>query len=276
MQKRAILDDVRVAALTTLLDVQTLFGTLRHIGSNIEGGSETVDEDVVLQTQALAQEIIPTTQATISRLHDTAERALAKKLKKDLGSGVEEAPLESAQDLNDLPSDDEMEEDDDEDDVAEESKIKERLRATILAEQRLCEITGKIVLAIIGRVLDTTGPQRGKLKQKLLKNKTRLGHNYKEVVAFLEDRKARPASRPAVAKGKQPAEASANQAAATAKSIDRVDEEAEEEFDHPITDEDIEADLQADLSDADIADPASDEEEADQDRNEDEDEIMGD
>jgi cohesin complex subunit SA-1/2 len=280
MQKRTILDDVRFAALTNLLDVQTLFGTLRHIGSNIKVVSESADEDVVLQTQALAQNIIPSTQATISRFHDTAERALAKRLKKHLGSEVEEAPLESAQDLKDLPSDEEEEEQDEgEDELADESKTNERLRTNILAEQRLCEITGKIVLAIIGRVLDTTGPERGKLKQKLLRNKTRLGHNYKEVVAFLEDRKARSASRPAAAKDKQSPETGANQAAATAKSSERVDEEEEE--DDPIVDEDDEDDLRArglvdDIIDDDAGESASDQEDVGGNGNEDEDEIMGD
>ncbi|KAI7969461.1 hypothetical protein EIK77_005091 [Talaromyces pinophilus] len=195
MQARKILDDIRFSAVTTFLDLQTLFGTLRNIGMHVKGGPENVDEDVLFQTQGLAQEIIPSTQILISKFHDVAERSLAKKLKKEIRTSVEDDDglLESAQDLKDLPSDDEEENDEqDEDTVEDESVATERLRATILAEQRLCELTGKIVLAITGRVIDSSGSQRGKLKKKLLVNKSLLGPNYKEVVAFLEDRKARP------------------------------------------------------------------------------------
>ncbi|EED12895.1 nuclear cohesin complex subunit (Psc3), putative [Talaromyces stipitatus ATCC 10500] len=195
MQSRKILDDIRFSAVTTFLDLQTLFGTLRNIGMHVKGGPEKVDEDVLFQTQGLAQEVTPSTQDLISKFHDVAERSLAKKLKKEIRSSVEDdnGLLESAQDLKDLPSDDEEENDEqDEDAVEDESVATERLRLTILAEQRLCELTGKIVLAIIGRVIDNSGSQRGELKKKLLVNKSLLGHNYKEVVSFLEDRKARP------------------------------------------------------------------------------------
>ena len=206
MQARKILDDIRFSAVTTFLDLQTLFGTLRNIGMHVKGGPENVDEDVLFQTQGLAQEIVPSTQILISKFHDVAERSLAKRLKKEIRTSVEDDDglLESAQDLKDLPSDDEEENDEqDEDTVEDESVATERLRATILAEQRLCELTGKIVLAITGRVLDNSGSQRGKLKKKLLVNKSLLGPNYKEVVAFLEERKARPAasSRPSNKQG---------------------------------------------------------------------------
>ncbi|CRG83731.1 Cohesin subunit psc3 [Talaromyces islandicus] len=281
MQKRSVMDDIRFSAVTTLLDLHTLFGTLRNIGSHIQGGSGLVDEDVVLQAQDLCQEIVPSTQTTISRFHDLAERTLAKKLKKDINAAVvDDAPLESAQDIKDLPSDDEDDEDEQDDDEADETTVTERLRATILAEQRLCELTGKIVLAIIGRVLDTSGPQRGKFKQKLLKNKTRLGHNYKEVVAFVEDRKARPTA--ARSKDKQPT------SKPQAKSTELVEleddpieddeqQEAEQEAD-PIVEEDEDEDLRArGLVEENIDDGNSDQENGVSEAEpEDEDEIMGD
>lgn len=198
LQKRSILDGIRFAAVTTLLDVQTLFGTLRHIAPSND--SSSIDEDVLLQAQGLAQEISPATQAIISRFHTVAERTLAKRLKRDILSSQmdeenDEAPLESAQDIKDLPSDSDSDVDDDDDgnDSQEDDNDGDgdastaRLRATIFAEQQLCELTGKVVLAIIGRVLDGK-----KLMPKLLRNKTRLGHNYKEVVAYLEERKRPP------------------------------------------------------------------------------------
>lgn len=285
MQKRSsVLDDIRFAAITTLLDVQTLFGTLRHIGETVKDESKTVDEDIIAQTQSLAQEIDPETQNTISRFHNIAEQTFAKKSKRDIERVVDDAPLNSAQDVKDIPSDDEGdEEEQDEGDNVDEAVANERLRATILAEQRLCELTGKIVLAIIGRVLDASGPQRGKLKQKLLKNKSRLGHNYKEVVAFLEERKARPANRPTQSKDKQSSNAKGGKDTA-AKSSERVEEEddEEEQEDNGVVEEDDEEDLRArelleenDDDGEELSPPPPDEDE-DQDRNEDEDEVMGD
>jgi cohesin complex subunit SA-1/2 len=281
MQKRSsVLDDIRFAAITTLLDVQTLFGTLRNIGATMKDGPQTVDEDIILQTQSLAHEIDPATQAIISRFHDIAERTFAKKSKRDIGRAVDDdTPLNSAQDLKDIPSDDE-EEEEDEDDAADEAVATDRLRTTILAEQRLCELTGKIVLAIIGRVLDASGLQRGKLKQKLLKNKSRLGHNYKEVVAFLDERKPRPVNnRPAQPKDKQPGKDSA------AKSSERVEEEddheEEEHEENPNVEEDEDEDLLArELIEENDEVNGNDEEEpfpgaVDQ-EDEDEDEVMGD
>lgn len=187
LQKQAVLDDTRFAALITLLDVQTLFGTLRHVGSSAKDSSE-VDEDALLQIQSFAQEINPSTQVLIARFHDLAQRAYAKRSKRDLGSEGDDLPLESEQDLKALPSDDE--DDEEEDDVGDAAAATERLRLTILAERRFCELSGKLVLAIVGRVLDASGSQRGKLRQKLLRNKARLGTNYKEVVSYLEERKS--------------------------------------------------------------------------------------
>jgi cohesin complex subunit SA-1/2 len=284
MQKRSVMDDIRFSAATTLLDLHTLFGTLRNIGSHIQGGSDLVDEDVVLQAQGLAQDIVPSTQATLSRFHDLAERTLAKKLKKDINSAVDDdAPLESAQDIKDLPSDDEDDEDELDDDEVDEAAATERLRATILAEQRLCELTGKIVLAIIGRVLDTSGSQRGKFKQKLLKNKSRLGHNYKEVVAFVEDRKARPAAA-ARSKDKQSSSKSLRKSTEFVElEDDPIEDDEEEQQDaeqeaDPIVEEDEDDDLRVrGLVEENIDDENSDQKNGVSEAEpEDEDEIMGD
>jgi len=58
-------------------------------------------------------------------------------------------------------------------------------QALLVAEKRLCEVTGKIVLAVIGRVVE----DREKVKERLMRNRSRLGSNYKEVVAYLEEKK---------------------------------------------------------------------------------------
>ena len=187
IQHRSGLDDIRFAAVITLLDLQTVLGTLRHVSSSEQYSTndEDEDEDPAQQARALVQEIAPDTQALISRIHDSAERAFAKKSRKTLETPEDADVMDSDSELSEPPTDDEA----DDDDPNGNSAASNRARATLLAEQKLCELTGKIVLAIIGRVLDTSGPQRGKLKQKLQRNKSRLGPSYKEVISYLDARK---------------------------------------------------------------------------------------
>src|SRR5450755_3205410 len=92
-------------------------------------------------------------------------------------------------------------------------------QAVLLAEQRLCDVTGKIVLAVIGRVM----VDGERVRERLMRNRFRLGPNYKEVVAYLEekkpvkakgvgelkDKKAAPAGEPAEKKGQGRKEKSA-------------------------------------------------------------------
>ncbi|KKZ60451.1 cohesin complex subunit SA-1/2 [[Emmonsia] crescens] len=188
MQGRSGLDELRVSATLTLLDLQTVFGTLRNSGTGAKNFIPSLDGEVALQIQSLVQEISPETRALISRMHDTAERAFAKKSRRKLEVAEvaeDDEPMDSPSDFNSSPSTDE----DDEDEADEEMRevlAAQRTRNVLLAEQKLCQLTGKIVLAIVGGVLDASGRQSGKLKQKLLQNKGRLGQNYKEVVAFLD------------------------------------------------------------------------------------------
>lgn len=258
MRQRSGLDDMRYAATTTLLDLETLFGTLRHAGQTADN-----DEDVITQTQSLVHEIGSDIQALVTKVHGTAERIYAKKLGRRLEPDEDDAPA----------SESEIEEPSDEESDEEESAANERLRSTIIAEQRLCELTGKIVLAIIGRIIDVSGSARGKLKQRLLKNKTRLGNNYREVVTFVEEPK--PKSRSAASKGKQPTGANKRGGPTQQpnKSTERVEEDEEDiEDDGPNVEEDEEEELQTkgleeDIDDDRASNPAPEPEE---------DEVLGD
>lgn len=270
MRQRPGLDDMRYTATTTLLDLQTLFGTLRHAGQTADN-----DEDVITQTQGLAHEISSDIQALITKIHGTAERVYAKKTRRPLEPAEDDAPA-SESEFDEEPSDEDDSDDED------GSATNERLRSTILAEKRLCELTGKIVLAIIGHVLDASGSSRGKLKQKLLRNRSRLGNNYREVVAYLEERK--PKARPAPSKGKQPVNGGANNRGASSnrtdehKSTERIDDEDEDEDeDAANVEEDDDEGLQArGLVEEHNVDRNDDEEEALPTPDPDDDEVMGD
>ncbi|KAL3495767.1 hypothetical protein BJX62DRAFT_233032 [Aspergillus germanicus] len=255
ISKRSGLDDVRFSATTTLLDLQTLFGTFRNSGLNANN-----DEDTIFQAQSLVHEIDTEVQDLITKVHGIALRTYAKKLR---------VPFEPAED--DAPASDselEREPDDDEDEEDNEVLHNERLRSKIIAEQRLCELTGKIVLAIIGRILDS-GSDSGQLKKRLLKHRTQLGSNYREVLVFLEDRAAKRAapfkSKQSAVKG---AGATAGKRPEQTKSADRIDDHEEEEEEH-ISDEELEE------NPIDI-DKDNDEDENQTAPDPDEDEIMGD
>ncbi|PWY88993.1 STAG-domain-containing protein [Aspergillus heteromorphus CBS 117.55] len=145
MKQRSGLDDIRFSAATTLLDLQTLFGTLRHAGMTASN-----DDDVILQTQSLVHEIGPEPKNLISKIHGVAERTYARKIRLPLEPADDDAPL----------SDDEIArapQDEDNESEADEPIDDERLRSSIVAEQKLCELTGKIVLAIVGRIIDASG-----------------------------------------------------------------------------------------------------------------------
>lgn len=277
MQERSDLDDLRFAATTTFLDLQTLFATLRNPRQNAKNASQMAEDDeIVSQTQALVHEIAPDTQTLITRIHTIAERTFARKSRRTLEPADDDAPLNSDDEIDGDQSDEE-----DEADPEDESAANERLRATILAEQRLCELTGKMVLAIIGRVLDASGPQRGKVKQKLLRNRSRLGHNYKEVVAFLEERKPGTKAQAQSNKSKQPetAEPDAGKCSDKVKSSERVEEEDDEhDNDNHHVEEDDEEDLRArELVEDDVDKPDDDDNEELSPAPPDlEDEVMGD
>ncbi|KOS38944.1 hypothetical protein ACN38_g10236 [Penicillium nordicum] len=257
METRPGLDDLRFTATTTYLDLQTLFSTLRNIGQ--DNGN---DEDVLFQTQSLIHEIGPDTQALITKIHGTAERTSAKKSRLNLEPADDDAPA----------SEDELDSEDEASDSEDEAVINDRLRSSIVAEQRLCELTGKLVLAIIARIIDASGSKRGSLKKRLLRNKTALGHNYREVLSYLEERKPRSAPR---AKGKQPAKPVASPAKGF-KSAEHIDDDDENDHPEPI-EEDDEEDLRARGLIEDVEHEDGDEgEELTPAPEADEDEVMGD
>ncbi|KAE8388650.1 hypothetical protein BDV23DRAFT_158503 [Aspergillus alliaceus] len=265
MQARSGLDDIRFSAVTTLLDLQTLFGTLRHAGQNAGN-----DEDVIFQTQSLVHEIGAEPQKLIAKIHGVAERAYAKKLRLSFEPAEDDEPI-SDPELEKEPADDE-----DESGSEAEALANERLRSTIVAEQRLCELTGKIVLAIVGRVLDASGEERGQLKQRLVKRKSELGQNYREVVSFLDERKPRN-PRPKAKQQPTTKEANKDQSSSKHKSAERVEDDDEEDVQlHLEEDDDEDLRERGLVEDDNIEDNDEEEEENPTAADPDEDEVMGD
>ncbi|MCJ1477261.1 hypothetical protein MMC13_005932 [Lambiella insularis] len=194
------LDDSRLAAMGCLLDLHTMFATLRHLKRSQMEKDGNADANAVVAS--LVREVPKKAQGLVLESFLAAEKAYAQKAKRTLEPPANDDPPD---DPESEPEDlSESEDDGDDDDKARRSQ--HRQHELLLAEKRLCEFTGKIVLALVAQVLDSSGPTKGALRKRILRNKTKLGANFKEVLAFLDDAKAKrshkakakPATKPVV------------------------------------------------------------------------------
>ncbi|KAL6721547.1 cohesin complex subunit [Lecanora helva] len=213
------LSPVRIAAISTLLDLHTLFATFRH--SSPDSTSIDTIADLIHPVPASAQSSVLSTFTSL-------EKAYAKKSRKTLQSAPDE-------DLDSEPEASSDEEDDEDDSQAQQEAL--------MAEKRLCELAGKMVLAIVARVLDHDSAKKGKFRERLQRNKGKLGGNFKEVLGYLDGPTVKGKRKPAVAaggnkKGKKvitPVEVEEEESEEEEQDGDGVDGELEED---PIEDRD--------------------------------------
>ncbi|KAH0128798.1 STAG-domain-containing protein, partial [Aureobasidium melanogenum] len=186
LKTRPVNDELSVIVSGMLLDAHTIMATLRQVTTDKNG-----DEYLVL-----ALEMDAVLQKRILRVFGAAEAAFAKATGKHVEVEAENSQAqESEEDDNEEPADpidadpeseDEAEEEadaegDDEQTQASQAKRVAKLQNSLLAEQRLCELASKLVLAILGRMVNVVV-----VKQRLERNKTRLGHNFKLVLEHLD------------------------------------------------------------------------------------------
>lgn len=207
IKQREKLDIARLSAIGTLLEIHMLFATFRNAQVEDEAGTSALAD--------LAQEVSPQGQEQILSSFVAAERYYAKKTHKTLEEAADD-------ELPEEPESDPEEESEDDEDADESDKLRRR-QETLLAEKRLCELTGKMVLAIVARVLDASGPNKGELRKRLLRNKMKLGSNFRDVLNYLDEPKPKRASR---AKPKATAVLQKNEA--PSKSTELIEDEDEE------------------------------------------------
>lgn len=214
IQSRPPLDPIRLTAITTTLDLYTLFSTLRSYNNepSSKGASPpSLPSDALSEIQALLPSLPKQLQSLILRSHAAAEKSFARKAKKTLeqeppaGSRIKAQRTGERSDT-DAPIDSDDEADADEAEAPPEdasegassdnnalsdidpSDEAARAQSILIAEQSLCEMTGKIVLGMIAKVF---GDERsaGGARERVLRNRGRLGANYREVVGFLDEPK---------------------------------------------------------------------------------------
>jgi cohesin complex subunit SA-1/2 len=238
-------DELRLSLAEMLIDIFTLFDSLANSQASrgkgqaqqpeVEGDEdEEVDKDAYM---ALALEIPKKTQSLLLQILSATEKALAKRTKRKLEEIVDDEPM----DMDDEPESDDEDEPEPQDESLQEAKLKQ----TILAEKRLCEFAGKLVLGIWGGVLDgkTEGDidpntKMGMVEQRLRRNAKHLGVQFKSLIDRIEEGKP-GAARKKRAAGKAGSKGKAGgQAKAAAKSAEVVEVSDEEE--DPIEDDEEE------------------------------------
>ncbi|KAL5329449.1 hypothetical protein ACEPPN_002961 [Leptodophora sp. 'Broadleaf-Isolate-01'] len=202
---RATLDPVRLIGAGTLLDIHVLFTTLRPSETPKDAEAD-VDESPYYLT--LIKQIMPQVHQELASIFDALEKQFAKKAKKKLAEPTDD---EEPEELDEEPEDDE-----------EDVTDSERQAETLNAEKELCEFTGKLVLAILAQVIDASGSLKGKFRSRLQRNRLRLGPNFKDVIAYLDEPKS---------KAKKGQSSKAQQAADAKKKVAKSKELAEEEED---------------------------------------------
>ncbi|EOO02934.1 putative stag domain-containing protein [Phaeoacremonium minimum UCRPA7] len=265
LSSRAINDDLRLFATGSLCDLHVLLSSIQQtITQWQQAGAAKKYENL----QILVQQIPPGLVPELISIFDGAERAYAKKTKKTLNE-----PAEDEDPIDDEPLDDEEED--------EETSPEEKRAAELKAEKTLCELTGKLVMAILSRVVDLAGPQPGRLRKRLLRNQLKLGTNFRDTLAYLDEKKLKELvsgkKKSSKSKGKQPVAA---KRPAISDEIVVADDDSDEE-ENPFEDDEPEEGTIEDLRRRELLDDPieNDEEQADGPANDgmdEDDDILGD
>ncbi|PUU79865.1 hypothetical protein B9Z19DRAFT_1124484 [Tuber borchii] len=167
---RKSIDAMKITSGAALLGLATLFiGAGAHISASKpdRNGAASDDEadvpeppELAMRISALGMKLDKSVQADLLKIFETLEKSFANVALKALEPGESDEPVDNEQQP---PSEDRS-----------ESNV-------LLHEQRLCDFTGKLVLAVLSRAIDERV-----FKKRLVRNKGRLGPNFREIVNHLE------------------------------------------------------------------------------------------
>lgn len=264
LHARSVNDELSCAISGQLLDAHVIMATLRRVQINDQIGDDFL---------ALALDVDISVQKRILRNFGAAEAAYAKLTRKNLEVVADENAEDDDVDADPIdPIDRDPEDEDDAADLsdddeeagngtsaqASQNRRSQKLQKSLIAEQRLCELAAKMVLAVLGGLMDAD-----LVKPRLERNKTRLGPNFKEVLAHLDLNEA--GKRTTKGRGKAAKVAAPSKAAAKITSKEVVEESDEEEDEEETRqreiqeDEDMERrDVEQDDAHEDAADEAAD------------------
>jgi cohesin complex subunit SA-1/2 len=205
LSSRGTNDELRLFATGALCDLHVLFASLRETVKQQQSTAQAQSQPPPYPLlnplfepiqQGLTNELI--------EIYNAAERAYARVIKRALNEPArDERRHHHQQDPNQPPQDDDdddhapsegEEDDEDEDEAAADAALSptERKGKELKLERALCELAGKLVLALLAKMVDQgPGPQAGKLRRRMVRNQAKLGGNLRETVGFLDEAKLR-------------------------------------------------------------------------------------
>jgi cohesin complex subunit SA-1/2 len=291
---RTPLDTIRLQSILSVLELHALFATIRHISP--EKGS--LDEETLTTLTALNTTIPELLTIEILGTFTKMEKSFARKTQRKIDSATtkgkkggkkareEEEPTQEEieappqdsddEDLNSDNDNDDLSSDDEQDDVRKGRNAKRQ--AALLAEQALCELTSKIIFAVVG---ESFGTEKGKeVRERLMLNRSKLGKNYSVLIGYLEEKKSTSSKSKKSKGGENEKDKVGKNSAEKEKAKVRSEEIVLEDDDIVDDEEEIdedEAQRRRELEEDDIQEEPEEEEDAgDVGGAVDEDEIMGD
>jgi cohesin complex subunit SA-1/2 len=187
LSSRGTNDELRLFATGALCDLHVLFASLREA---VKTAPQTQKKETYAHLEPLFEPIQPGLTNELIEIYNAAERAYARVSKRALN----EPSPEELRDPQQLPADEDEEEDEeDEEEAAADAAMSptERKGKELKLERALCELAGKLVLAILAKMVDHVGPQAGKLRRRMVRNQGKLGPNLRETVMYLDEGKVK-------------------------------------------------------------------------------------
>ncbi|KAK4242547.1 hypothetical protein C8A03DRAFT_29309 [Achaetomium macrosporum] len=186
LSSRGTNDELRLFATGALCDLHVLFASLRETVKQQPPSAQT--EEYLSLLESLFEPIQPGLTNELIEIYNAAERAYARISKRTLND-----PAEDEGPVDQIPGDDDDEDEVDEEEAEAEANMSptERKGKELKLERALCELAGKLVLAILAKMVDQIGPQAGKLRRRMMRNQNKLGPNLRETLAYLDEAKLR-------------------------------------------------------------------------------------
>ncbi|KAB8343212.1 hypothetical protein FH972_022802 [Carpinus fangiana] len=177
LRRRRAADDVRLAAAGLVLDLHAAFIRAAPLTN--------------AALAPLAAPLAPDAEAQLVRALAAAEHDYARRAKRTLPAAADDDDDDAlAADADADPEDSDDDADQDEGDADATGDAAPRHRA-LRAEQRLCTLAAKVVLALVAGCVEeprfASGARRSSaLRKRLLRHRARLGANYREICEKLE------------------------------------------------------------------------------------------
>ncbi|EXJ94245.1 hypothetical protein A1O1_02638 [Capronia coronata CBS 617.96] len=259
---RTPLDPVRYTAILNVLELFALFSTIR----NMLPDKGELDEDIERNLNSLITTMPEDIVRAVLVTHEKLEKSFAKRTRRkietsDKHKAKASTPVETQEDIEKPPEDSEDEaedsdaensEDDDDEDgdahIAGGGRTAKK-QAALLAEQHLCEVTSKIIFALVGGAI-----KDDQVKKRLMLNRTKLGKNYATLLSYLDEKKEKKSRTKAKkADVEAAAKAAAKHNAGSKKPVSNEmvleDDDIEDDEDHDEEEAQRQRDLEEDIDD---------------------------